>query len=669
MHRAFTRLLLCTMLFCSLAGVGVFVSQAALGQSDFTENRLTKLYFVQPLSDGRLQWLAQDLMGGTTADLGVFGQQGWEAFVARWEVAGSVTRTTVRRTELDQFFLGIPEREEEVSLGRWPGRVVVNAGRDSNGNGTADAVLVVERGEKLSWRFLFDPFTLQGSFKRILFGQAGNIPFLFRARGFSDALGVIVRNQIIYRGLKSSRKRKIRLSGYYPAEPPRSVRGRDGRDTLLFSSENAGGLFVTTFKGRKKSEEQFDGTGTLWIGDVSGSGEETYGVLKNSGELALVSGEMFEVLATGVMVGGYFQESYQPGTISATPLPQPTSSPGVSTPAPTSTTATSTFTVPPTYTATATPTFTATSTFTVPTTYTPYPTFTSSPTATITPTATATYPILNTYPDAAIAFSMRLLRTQHLNTSTPYALRVVRTSDSAQQDIGFLPSGAFNASGLTSFCGASACKVVTWYDQSANGRNATQGSDSERPTIWNGSTWTTSTGQPGLTFSGNQFLDFGTTDIDLTSASYAFSSVSDLSAVNSDEPIFGCGTTCSAVVNGDRMLVGTSDTAWDSPYGVLLSTELSTNKSRGWSDEPSDLTHIMIVSGALRVENSLRFMQFNTGSLGNFKCDNIGRARRAGAYSHFNGDIFEGIFWYTTSGAPTATIYSGVDAYYSVSSQ
>jgi hypothetical protein len=71
------------------------------------------------------------------------------------------------------------------------------------------------------------------------------------------------------------------------------------------------GLFVTTFKGRKRSDEQFDGTGTLWIGDVTGSGEETYGVLKNTGELALVAGETFEVVIAGVMVGGDFQNSYR----------------------------------------------------------------------------------------------------------------------------------------------------------------------------------------------------------------------------------------------------------------------------------------------------------------------------------------------------------------------
>jgi hypothetical protein len=233
-----------------------------------------------------------------------------------------MTRTIVRRTELDQLFLGIPDRQEEVSLVRWPGRVVLNAGRDSNGNGTADAVVVLERGKALSWRFLFDPFTSQGSFQRVLFGRLGDIPFLFRARGASDALAVIVRNHITYRGLKSSLKRKIRLSDYFPAKPPRTLRGSDGRDTLLFVSENSEGVLVTTFKGRTRTQVQFNVPGTLFIGDFTGSGEVTYGILQSNGELTLASGETFEGVEAGEPVSEGFQKSYQPEDVSATPFPE-----------------------------------------------------------------------------------------------------------------------------------------------------------------------------------------------------------------------------------------------------------------------------------------------------------------------------------------------------------
>lgn len=307
----------------------VVATSLSVAQSNQGGSSLSEIIFTQTQLDGRLHWFAQNIREGTIDDPGVFGQQGWDTLLAPWETPGTMTRTTVRRTELDQLFLGIPDRQEEVSLGTWPGRVVLNAGRDSNGNGTADALLVVERGRKLSWRFLFDPLTLHQSFKRILFGRPGNIPFLFRARGPRDILGIIVRNHIIYRGLKSSFKRRMRLSDYIPAKAPRTVRGRDGRDMLLFASENSGGLHFTIFNRNKKSEGQLNGTGTLFIGNVTGSGEETYGILKNSGELALISGKTFEVAVTGVLVSRNFQKSYQPEEISATPLPQPTSGFGV----------------------------------------------------------------------------------------------------------------------------------------------------------------------------------------------------------------------------------------------------------------------------------------------------------------------------------------------------
>jgi hypothetical protein len=329
MNRSSSQILTCSFLLCFMIGLGLLSAPAALGQYDVTGNGTPDLLFVQPLNDGRLQWFAQDLIEGSTTDLGVFGQQGWDTFIAAWEAPERWTRTTVRRTAMEQLFLGIPEREEELSLGTWSGGVVVNAGRDSNGNGTADAVLIVKRDRKLSWRFIFDPFTVQGSFKRILFGTSGgDVPFLFRARGTSDALAIIVRNQIIYRGLNSSLKRRIRLSGFSPVEAPRTVRGSDGRDTLLFPSENAAGLLVTSFKGKKKSERQFDGTGTLLIGDATGSGEETYGVIRNTGELELVSGETFEVNVPGVPAGGALQKAYKPEDISGTPLPPTASGPG-----------------------------------------------------------------------------------------------------------------------------------------------------------------------------------------------------------------------------------------------------------------------------------------------------------------------------------------------------
>lgn len=62
-------------------------------------------------------------------------------------------------------------------------------------------------------------------------------------------------------------------------------------------------------------------------------------------------------------------------------------------------------------------------------------------------------------------------------------LRVVRASDSAEQDIGFNTSGFVDVGAARAFAGASAITVKTWYDQSGNGNDATQTTVGNQPKL------------------------------------------------------------------------------------------------------------------------------------------------------------------------------------------
>lgn len=77
--------------------------------------------------------------------------------------------------------------------------------------------------------------------------------------------------------------------------------------------------------------------------------------------------------------------------------------------------------------------------------------------------------LLDTYTGAAAAYSLRKLRTAY----TGSAIRVRRSSDSAEQDIGFTSAGDLDESALTTFVGAGDGFVTTWYDQQ-NSNDATQ---------------------------------------------------------------------------------------------------------------------------------------------------------------------------------------------------
>jgi hypothetical protein len=109
--------------------------------------------------------------------------------------------------------------------------------------------------------------------------------------------------------------------------------------------------------------------------------------------------------------------------------------------------------------------------------------------------------LLDTYPNAAVAYSIRKLRTAY----TGSAIRVRRSSDNTEQDIGF--SGAnLDTSALTSFCGSGNGFVTTWYDQSGNGRNATQTTAANQPQIVSTGSVIMEASKPTLEFNGSKRL-------------------------------------------------------------------------------------------------------------------------------------------------------------------
>ena len=76
---------------------------------------------------------------------------------------------------------------------------------------------------------------------------------------------------------------------------------------------------------------------------------------------------------------------------------------------------------------------------------------------TISVTTSAPSLLLDLYPSAAAAYSVRLLRSAYSGS----AIRVRRSSDNTEQDIGF-SGGNLDTSALTSFCGSGNGFVTTW---------------------------------------------------------------------------------------------------------------------------------------------------------------------------------------------------------------
>jgi hypothetical protein len=88
--------------------------------------------------------------------------------------------------------------------------------------------------------------------------------------------------------------------------------------------------------------------------------------------------------------------------------------------------------------------------------------------------------LLDTYSGAAVAYSAARRLS---STYTGSLIRVRRSSDNAEQDIGYNVNNVLDESALTTFVGANNGFVVTIYDQSGNGKNATQATAIDQPQI------------------------------------------------------------------------------------------------------------------------------------------------------------------------------------------
>jgi hypothetical protein len=107
--------------------------------------------------------------------------------------------------------------------------------------------------------------------------------------------------------------------------------------------------------------------------------------------------------------------------------------------------------------------------------------------------------LLDDYPNAAAAYSLRKLDKDY----TGSAIRVRRSNDNSEQDIGFTSSGDLDTASLKTFVGANSGFVTTWYDQSGNARNATQTTAANQPRIVNAGTVDRKNGEPYLDFDGS----------------------------------------------------------------------------------------------------------------------------------------------------------------------
>lgn len=111
--------------------------------------------------------------------------------------------------------------------------------------------------------------------------------------------------------------------------------------------------------------------------------------------------------------------------------------------------------------------------------------------------------LLNTYSGAAAAYSA----TRRLSsTYTGSLIRVRRSSDNTEQDIGYTAGNLLDEAALTSFVGANNGFVTTWYDQSGNAKNMTQSTANLQPQIVSSGTILTQSSKPKISWASSKWM-------------------------------------------------------------------------------------------------------------------------------------------------------------------
>jgi hypothetical protein len=123
--------------------------------------------------------------------------------------------------------------------------------------------------------------------------------------------------------------------------------------------------------------------------------------------------------------------------------------------------------------------------------------------------------LLDQYSGAAAAYSLRKLRTAY----TGSAIRVRRSNDNTEQDIGFTSAGDLDTASLKTFVGANSGFVTTWYNQGdSSSLDFTQTTAASQPRIINAGTIDRRNGDPSIFFDGsNDFMDVAS-----STATYSF---------------------------------------------------------------------------------------------------------------------------------------------------
>ncbi|ATW59294.1 alpha-L-arabinofuranosidase [Aphanizomenon phage vB_AphaS-CL131] len=172
---------------------------------------------------------------------------------------------------------------------------------------------------------------------------------------------------------------------------------------------------------------------------------------------------------------------------------------------------------------------------------------------------------------AATAYSLRRLYASY----TGAAIRVRRSSDNAERDIGFIGEH-LDLFSLFTFVGSGNGFATTWYDQSGNGRHVSQATTANQPTYQA----TGLNNKPALHFNGGDFFNNISVSLPLFSVSLVETATQNTNVIY--YPVgFGLGGISVGgsyfsqkfAINGSNSLVTTENSVLNAPTIVFAGSD------------------------------------------------------------------------------------------------
>ena len=277
--------------------------------------------------------------------------------------------------------------------------------------------------------------------------------------------------------------------------------------------------------------------------------------------------------------------------------------------------------------------------------------------------------LLDLYPNAAVAYSLRKLRTAY----TGNAIRVRRSSDNAEQDFGFV-NNVLDTASLLTFCGAGNGFITTWYDQSGNNRNAIKTTAVNQPRIVINGAVVTVNAQAAIKMGAG----FSEINLEMPAASYLYNqsqfygiSVSKTDGAGGSAPtivgIYNSSNYKASILHSftvsNRYQIGGRRTAADALTSVVDNTNLATNQTLliGHLNYSTGIATINTNNNAQVQNNS-----FLTGTMDNTSgaaADNIGGIT---FNQWYNGKIQEIIIYATNQSANVNGFKSNINSFYTI---